>query len=161
MVERLIWDQEAAGSSPVSPTIQTHTANLKIQSLCYWFKSNYVAFRILINGQIERMIYVSSLQPCRVMVTRRTLTPSLLVRPQPGLPLNQQYKLCRLNYTLLISVRQERKEMIKRPNLVLIEIFKIPLSYNSSITGSEPVGRGAEPCEGAIEYLEWKPKVNL
>lgn len=63
MVERLIWDQEAAGSSPVSPTIQTYTANLKIQSLCYWFKSNYAAFRVLINGQIERMIYVSSIQP--------------------------------------------------------------------------------------------------
>ena len=108
--------------SCLSDHIDTHSKS-KIQSLCYWFKSNYVAFRILINGQIERMIYVSSIQPCSVMVTRRTLTPSLQVRALPGLPLNQQYKLCRRNYTLLISVRQERKEMIKRPNLVLIEIF--------------------------------------
>ena len=63
MVECMIWDHDAAGSSPVSPTIQTHTANLKIQSLCYWFESNYAAFCILINRQIKRMINVSSIQP--------------------------------------------------------------------------------------------------
>lgn len=63
MVECMIWDHDAAGSSPVSPTIQTHTANLKIQSLCYWFESNYAAFRVLINWQIKRMINVSSIQP--------------------------------------------------------------------------------------------------
>lgn len=62
MVECMIWDHDAAGSSPVSPTIQTHTANLKIQSLCYWFESNYAAFRVLINWQIKRMINVSSLK---------------------------------------------------------------------------------------------------
>ena len=83
MVERLIWDQEAAGSSPVSPTIQTHTANQRYN--LYVIGSNPImqAFCVLINGQIERMIYVSSIQP-RSVIGNTTDFDSVVVGSSPA-----------------------------------------------------------------------------
>lgn len=47
--------------------------------------------------------------------------------------------------------------MIKRPNLVLIEILKIPLSYNGSTLGSDPRGRGPIPFGGARSFRIGNP----
>ena len=113
-LERLVYTQEVTGSSPVPPTITRYSVyglvfihSFKQKRLIQQFFFIMLTVNLLTiktslvisgsssdgrtpdlgsGGRRFKSCLSDHIQPCSVMVTRRTLTPSLLVRPQPGLP---------------------------------------------------------------------------